>query len=76
MWCMAKPSPAQLRRSGVRGSGGQGVGQGIKGSQRVRLYKGVRGSWVQGVRGSGGQEAGQGVRGSGGQGFMGSGVRR
>ena len=87
----AWPSPAQpssggqgFRRSWVQGSGDQGVGQGIKGSQRVRLYKGVRGSWVQGsgghrgykgIRGSGGGSGCQKIRGQGVyKGFIGSGV--
>ena len=87
----AWPSPAQpssggqgFRRSWVQGSGDQGVGQGIKGSQngsggiRVSGVHGFRGQGVTGgIRGSGGQEVGQGVRRSGVRGykgFIGSGV--
>ena len=87
---MAKPSPAQLRRSGVQafmGSGvrGSGGGSGYQGiTKRVRRYKGVRGSWVQGsgghrgykgIRGSGGGSGCQKIRGQGVyKGFIGSGV--
>ena len=87
----AWPSPAQpssggqgFRRSWVQGSGDQGVGQGIKGSQngsggiRVSGVHGFRGRGVtggKGIRGSGGGSGCQKIRGQGVyKGFIGSGV--
>ena len=87
----AWPSPAQpssggqgFRRSWVQGSGDQGVGQGIKGSQngsggiRVSGVHGFRGQGVtggKGIRGSGGGSGCQKIRGQGVyKGFIGSGV--